>query len=166
MQPKQFLGSTEQPLYPYHTADLSVIFIYDTHHKPKFNNNLFSKLRLFVFNWTNLFVILAAVVLCIVRQWKKLRRNGFISVLIDVIVIFIGGGILRMDHRIERLFFAVVSFGAFFLNAICLGPTLFPSYLLPQQSVKTFHELAQMNAQIYIDLWFQNEKSLIIEMMK
>lgn len=166
MHSKHFLGSTARPLYPYHTMDLSVIFIYDTHQKLKFNDNLFSKLRHFLINWTNLFVILAAILLCIVRRWKKLRCDGFISVLIDVMVIFTGGGKLRMDHQTERWFFAVVSIGAFFLNAICLGPTLFPSYLLAQRSVNTFQELAQINPRIYIDLLHQPQENLIIEMIK
>lgn len=156
----------EVSLYPHHFVQLSVLFFYGQDYQRKINNNLFSKLKIFLFNWTNLFVILAAVVLCFVRRLKKLRRDGFISVLIDVMVIFTGGGHSRMDHKLERWFFMIVSIGALFLNAICLGPTLFPSYLHRPQSVDTFQQLAEINPPIYLLSSLRKDKGLVNEILR
>lgn len=153
-------------LYPYQSSDLAVIFFYGSDYRRHINNHLFSKLKLFTFNWTNLFVILTAIVLCFVRRRAKLRRDGFITVLIDVIVIFIGGQSLCMNHKIERWFFVITSIGAFFLNAICLGPTLFPSYLRIHQNIDTFQELAKVNPPIYLRLVLRDSEYLIKEMLR
>lgn len=152
-------------LYPYRSMKLSVFFVYGTDYQRQINNNLFSKLKIFTFNWTNLLVILAAIALCFIRRLNKLRRDGFISVLIDVVVIFTGGGNLRMDHKLERWFFVIMSIGAFFLNAICLGPTLFPSYLLPCRNIETFQELAAINPPIYISFLLRGDKHLVADLM-
>lgn len=159
-------NSTTVPLYPYRSKDLSVIFFYGSDYRRQINNNLFSKLKIFTFNWTNLFVIFAAIALCFIRRLHKLRRDGFISVLIDVVVIFTGGGNLRMDHKLERWFFVIMSIGAIFLNAICLEPTLFPSFLLNHRSISTFHQLAEINPPIYLRLVLRSNEHLIVEMLR
>lgn len=154
------------PLYPYDSDALSVIFVYGSDYQRQYSNNLFSKLRIFLFNWTNLLVILAGMVLCFMRRWQRLRHDGFISVVIDVAVIFIGGGSLRLDHRFERKFFILMSIGAFFLNAICLDSTLFPSYLSPQQKVETLQQLAEINPPIYMPPLLANSENMIVEMLR
>lgn len=153
-------------LYPYHSVDIFTVFVYGSNYQRQSTDNVFSKLKVFLFNWTNLFVIMAAVVLCFVRRLGKLRRDGFISVLIDVTVIFIGGGRLRMDHKLERWFFVIVSTGALFLNGICLEPTLFPSFLLPQQSVDTLQQLTEIRPPIYSVALFKRDEHLVIEMLR
>lgn len=142
------------------------MFIYGTNYKRQINHNLFSQLKLFIFNWSSLTIFVAAIVLCFVRRLNRLRRDGFISVVIDVGVIFIGGGHLRMDHKLERWLFVIVSIGAFFLNAICLDSTLFPFYLLTQPSVDTFQQLAQINPPIYASVALISSESLMKEMLR
>lgn len=158
--------SNSVALYPYQLSDLSVIFFYGSDYHRHTNNHLFSRLKIFTFNWTNLFVILTAMALCFVRRRAKLLRDDFMAVLIDVLVIFIGGQQLRMNHKIERWFFVITSIAAFFLNAICLGPTLFPSYLRIHQNVDTFQELAQVNPPIYLRLVLRDSEDLIKEMLR
>lgn len=153
-------------LYPYHSAKLSVFFVYGQDYQRQFSANLFSKLKLFIFNWTNCFVISAAVVLCFVRRLRKLRRDGFLSVLIDVMVIFTGGGRLRMDHKLERWFFVIVSIGALFLNSICLESTLFPSYLQRQQNVETFQQLTEINPPVYLAPLLERDSDLVQQMLR
>lgn len=153
-------------LYPYRLGDLSVIFFYGSDYQRQINDNALSKLKIFIFNWTNLLVILMAIVLFFVRRWAKLQRDGFAPVLIDIIVIFIGGGRLRMDHKIERWIFVIMSIGALFLNGICLGPTLFPSYLTPHRSIETFQLLAELNPPIFYRLVFRDQRDILAEMLK
>lgn len=143
-----------------------VIFVYGTDYQRQFNNNLLSKLTLFMFNWTSLFVILASIFLCFVRRIDRLRRAGFMPVLIDVMVMFIGGGNLRMRHTLEKWFFVVVSIGAFFLNAICFDSTSFPSYLLSTQSVETFQQLTEINPPIYFNHLLKSDEKLIHKMLR
>lgn len=154
------------PLYPYHSVKLVVFFVYGSDYQRQLNNNVVNKLKLFIFNWTNLLVVLAAMALCFVRRWQRLRHDGFISVLIDVTVIFIGGGRLRPAHRFERWFFVLLSIGAFFLNAIGLDSTLFPSYLHPLQSIETFQQLSEINPPTYIPPILGAEKHLIRNMLR
>lgn len=144
------IGNSKATLYPYHSIKLLVFFVYGSDFERQFNNNFFNKLKVFLFNWTNTFVILASVTLCFVRRVQRLRHDGFISVLIDVVVIFTGGGKLRFDQKLERWFFSIVSIGALFLNAICLEPTLFPSFLHHQRTVNTFEQLAEINPPVYL----------------
>lgn len=153
-------------LYPFDSVELVVFFIYGTDYPRQINSNLFSKLKLFLFNWTNLFVILVAFVLCFIRRLNNIRANGLPSVLIDVVVIFIGGGKLRMDQKLERWFFVIVSIGALFLNSICLGPTLFPSFLLPQRTIDTFQQLTELNPPIYLVPMLRPHEEIVREMLK
>lgn len=153
-------------LYPYHSVSTYVIFVYGSDYQRQINNNFISKLALFTLNWTNLFVILSGIVLWMVKRFNRLRDQGFIVVLVDVMVIFTGGGRLRNDHKLERWFFSIVSIAALFLNAICLGPTLFPSFLHHQRSVDTIQQLAEINPPIYICTVFDHNRHLVNQMLK
>lgn len=154
------------PLYPYQSSELVVLFIYGTDYQRQTNNNLFGKLQLILLNWTTFFMILSAIVLCFIRRLSKLRRDGFISVLIDICVIFIGGGRLRMDHKLERWLFVIVSIGALFLNSFTLTSILFPSYLQPQRSIETFQQLAEIKPPFHIGRAFSRDEPIILEMLR
>lgn len=134
------LDANRKPLYSHRSYKLLIIFIYghDYHRQP--TNNLFTKLTLFTLNWTNLFVILAAVVLCFVRRLRKLRRDGFISVLIDVMVIFTGGGRLNGFSRANSI-----------------------SILLTAQSLR---QLAEINPLIYIPPMLRREENYIVDLLR
>lgn len=158
-------GNSES-LYPFHSVKLLVIFVYGSDYQRKVNNNLLNKLEIFLLNWTNLVVFSGVMVLCFIRRFPMLRREGFISVLIDVMIIFIGGGQFRLSHRLERWFFAILSMGAFFLNAIGLEATLFPTYLPSQQKVETFHQLAEMKPEFYFVPYLAPKSDIVIEMLR
>lgn len=154
------------PLYPYRSMELSVFFVYGTDYERQINDNFFSQLKIFTFNWTNLFVILAAAMLFIIRRWHQLHCDGFLFAVIDVVVIFIGGGRVRVDHKLERWFFTIVSIGAIFLNGICLGPTLFPSFLLHHRSIETFQQLAEINPPVYATFLVKKKLDLVGDMLR
>lgn len=109
---------------------------------------------------------MAAICMCMMRRLNQLRNNGFVPVLIDVMVIFTGGGNLHMHHRLEKWFFAILSIGAFFINAICLEETVFPSYLQPMQRIQTFEEVAKLNVPVYIGNTLKRNQFLIKEMLR
>lgn len=104
------------PLYPYRSMEMSVLFVYGSNYQRQVNNNVLSKLKIFALSWMNLFVILAAILLTYIYRWTRISCDGFISALINVLVIFTGGARLRMNHIFERWFFIIVSIGAFFFD--------------------------------------------------
>lgn len=157
---------TATSLYPYQSEKLSVIFVYGSDYGRQWSDNTLAMLKVFIWNWINLFIVLMAIGLCFIRRLNKLRHDGFISTLIDVAVIFTGGGSMRMDHKLERLLFLIVSVGAFFLNSLCLDATLFPSYLLSQQTIETFQQLYDTNSPIFLAESLAKQEKLIIQMLR
>lgn len=97
-----------------------------------------------------LFVFSAATLLCIIRRKMKLRRDGLISTFIETVVAFIGGGNLQMRHKLEKLFFAILLFGAFFLTSMFAGDLLDSVILSLNQKITTFKQLAEINSPIYV----------------
>lgn len=152
-------------LYPYHSTEMSILFVYGNDHKRHTTNFVLNELKPF-FHWHELILLFTAIVLCFLRRTLRLRRDGFISAFIDMNVVITGGGNLRVHHRIERIFFAFMFVAYFFMTAIWLETTLYPSFLIPHQTVDTFDELAEINAPIYISDVFVDNEQIIIEMLK
>lgn len=153
-------------LYPHHSVNISVLFVYGIDSNRQINGTLFKNLKMFIFNWCSLTVVFGTIFLYLMRRMNQLRRTGFISVLIDVMVIFIGGGHLRMNHKLERLLFSIISIAAIFLNGICLDSNLFPFYLLSETTVDTFSQLAEINPPVYFSFLFQRNQNLISGMLR
>lgn len=143
-----------------------MIFVYGSDYQRQWKNNTLAQTIVFIVNWTNLFIFLMAMGLCFIRRLNKLRRDGFISTLIDVTVIFTGGGSMRMDHKLERWLFVIVSVGALFLNSLCLDATLYPSYLLSSRTIDSFQQLYETNSPIYLAESLEKHEQLIIQMLR
>lgn len=101
-------------LYPYHSNDLSVIFIYGVESKRRTGIFIIPKSVRILSGLIVTFVSLAAISLYFIRKKFNLPRNGLSTTIIDIIVAFIAGGNLRMHHQFERLFFGILLFAAFF----------------------------------------------------
>lgn len=148
-------------------VELVVLFIYGVDYQRQSNNNqTLLKFGIFVVNWITLIIILAATALFLIRRLVRLRRDGVISTLIDVMVIFIGGGHLRFSHKMERWIFAIMSISAIFINTLFLDGLLFPSYLHQQRNVDTFEKLAEINAPVYLGSVLRRYEPTIREMFK
>lgn len=146
--------SEAYPLYPYHSIELSVIFLYGTDFERHMNILLIPGSIETLAYIILLFVSSAAIILCIIRRKLKLRRDGLISTFIDTVVAFVAGGNLQMKHKLERLFFAVMLIAAFFITSIFAGSILFYMYRILNQKIDTFKLLDNVNSPIYINQGF------------
>lgn len=130
--------------------EIRVIFVYGQDYTRHMNILLIPGYVQILSGVIMLFICLASIVLWIIRRKLELRRNDFVSAFIDTIIPFIGGGNVRMEHKWEKWFFAILLIGAFFITTLFAGDLLDCVYLILNQKITTFDQLAEMNAPIYI----------------
>lgn len=159
-------GERVTTLYPYHSTKFAVVFVYGKGAMRQTERIGLSGLQLNIQYGFLVFVLLAAAILCYIRRRNRLRRNGCMLCLIDVHVAFIGGGNLSMRHRFERWFFGIISIGAFFLLIFWMESIFYPSFLIRDQSIQTFEQLAKINPPIYIPVIIKNDEEKIEEMLR
>lgn len=83
------------------------------------------------------------------RQLAKLKRDGFVSSALDTFIAFFSGGNLRMQHRLERIFFGILLIATFFITSIWNDADLISCSLDSEQKIDTFQKLTQLNPNIY-----------------
>lgn len=152
-------------LYPYHSIEISILFVYGTEYKRQTSNSILNKLKPF-HQLEILVFVFASIALCFLRRMLKLRRDGFISAYIDIGIVATGGGNLRINHKIERMFFAIMFVAFFFLVALWLETTLYPSFLIPDRTIDTFDKLAEINKPVYISIKLKDKEHLVIGMLR
>lgn len=128
--------------------------------------NNFNPLQWMINDLTYVFWITATVLLYFLRRVMKLRRRGFMEAFFDISITFIGGGNVRIDHKLEKWLFGIVFLGAFFLSTVWQETSIFPSFLLPNQNIDTFDKLAKVGPTFYAATPFQASSHLIEEMLK
>lgn len=139
------------PLYPFHSVELDVVFVYGKDFTRQMNILFIPMSVQLMAALIVLFMGLATIALSILRRKWNLRRRGLITTFIDTLIAFISGGNLRMQHKLERWFFGILLFGAFFLTSIFAGDLLDCVYQILNQEVSTFDQLAEINAPIFIN---------------
>lgn len=138
------------PLYPYRSRKLAAIFVYGADFERQMNIlSIPGSVQGLAISIV-LFIISAAIVLCIIRRKFKLRRDGLISTFIDTMVAFIAGGNLRMQHKYERWFFGILLIAAFFITSIFTGDLLEYVHRILSQEIDTFDQLKNRNQSVYI----------------
>lgn len=111
------------------------------------------------------FMSSATFVLYLMRRKLKLR-NGLTSTFIDIIIAFIAGGNLRVQHKLERSFFGILLIGVFFLISLVASDLLDCVYRILNQRISTFEQLTKINSSIYIKTALTLHKSIIREMLR
>lgn len=145
LPPENSRGTMTYHLYPYHSVDLGVLFVYGTNFERQMSILLLPESVQTLNILIIIFLSVSATILCIIRRRLKLRRDGFISTFIDTMVAFTGGGRLQMQHRWERLFSSILFSAAFFITSIYTGDVLFYIYRVLDQKISTFKQLALIN---------------------
>lgn len=112
------------------------------------------------------FIIVAAIILCVIRKKLKLRHDSLFSTFVVIIVIFVGGGRLEMRHKLERWFFGTLTIVAFFMTSLWLGDFLGNIYQTMDQKISTFEQLAEINPPIYIPADFKLHSDEIHQMLR
>lgn len=151
-------------VYPHKSEPLKVAFIYGTNFMQQRNGIIYNYSLLLLLNFV--FFAMAPTALCFIRRKLKLRGNGLLSCTIDMIIIFVGGGRLRLMHKFEKWFFGIFSIAALFINAFGFQSTLYPSFLLPSQNIDTFEQLAAINPPVYIGQSFVQHMEVVTDMLR
>lgn len=138
------------PLYPYESYKLSVLFVYGTDLTREMNivfvPETIRTLAILIMS----FVSSATIALCLMRRRLKLRPAGFISAFTDIIITFIGGGNIRMQHKFERWFFCILLIGNFFIVSLFAGDLLDCIIQILNQRIIRLEQLAGMSSPIFI----------------
>lgn len=137
------------PLYPYHAIELYVSFVYGEDIPRHHNISITPKTVQILIILIMVLMIITAIILYVMRRRLVLRRNDFISSIIDTLIAFIAGGNLRMQHTFERQIFAIVLFAAFFITSLFSGNLLDYTIQSMNQKISTFEQLAKINSTIY-----------------
>lgn len=157
--------SKHYPLYPYEMVELSVVFVYGIHSPRKKYTSPYLKWGLAI-NWMEIFWIISATILCILRRRMRLRRDGFISCAFDMFIAIFGGGNLRIRHKLERLLFGIVLIGSFFMLAIWADAFLFICNFISDQQIDTFEKLVEENPSIFISHVLKKYEDIIFKMLR
>lgn len=146
----QLTGANIQPLYPYHSMKLLAVVLYMEDYER--NVDLFAVpiTVQIVISIILLFICLATLVLWFIREKLERRHNSLVSSFMESLVPFIGGGVIRMQHKLERWFFSVLCMSAFFIVAVLVGDILDSIVRIQTQRISTFQELAKADMPIYI----------------
>lgn len=136
-------------VYPYSTTELKVLFIYGTNYKRELNIFYVPPHVQVATALVLSFIFIAAIVLYIMRRKLRMANCDFFSALGDCWIPFIGGGNLRTVHRLERVFFAVLLFGAFFILSVYSGDLFDCVVTFLNAKVNTFTKLSEINPPIY-----------------
>lgn len=138
-------------LYPYSETKMAVMFVYGADFQRKHNILLIPITIKIATILITSFMCVAAIVLHKMRKTFKWQRVGLSLAFVDVIIAFIGCGNLRVRHKLERWFFAILLIGAVFMTPIFAGELLKQVYLMHDQEITTFAQLEQIKSPIFIN---------------
>lgn len=148
-------------LYPHMSNRVLIVFIYGDDFKRQMAIwNVPGAIRLIAL-LIIIFMSLATVILLIIRKIFKLRRNDLFSTVIDILIVFIGGGSLVMRHKWERWFFGILLFAAFFITSMFAGDLLDCMIQVQNRKFEKIDELAGFSTPIYLNSFWRNEYTLI-----
>lgn len=143
-------GTLTYPLYPYHDMEIAVFFIYEKDFTRRMNISSIPNSIQTIIGLIMLLMSLATVVLCFIRRKLELRRSNLILSFIDTLITFIGGGNVRMQHKIVSWFFGILWIGTFFITSVFSGDLVDYFTSIFNQEVSTFEQLAQINPRIVV----------------
>lgn len=153
-------------LYPYDSKNLAVIFIYGVDFQRRMNISVTPNSTRLLIILIIIFMSSAAIILFFIRRNIENRRNEIIGTFIDILVAFIGGGNLRMQHKFERCFFGILLIAAFFVTLLFAGDILDLIYRNLNQRISTFQQLASINSPVYIIPALRMYSTRIDEMLR
>lgn len=154
------------PLYPYRNRVVVVSFLYGDDYQLEIGSP--SILRIMAEYWfIPIWFVLTTISLHLIRSKIGIGNNELSSTIMDMIIIFFGGGTIKFRHKIERYFLGMLLIGTFFIQAIWVSDFLSKvSTLRGINRVNTFEKIANLKSPIYFGLSLAGEKELIIESLK
>lgn len=164
--PKNDRNTSIHSLYPYRSIKFVVAFVYGTDYTRRMSIVFVPTSVQMMAISIVLFMSFAAITLRLMRQKFQFQRNSASSVAIDILVAFIAGGNLQVRHHVERWFFGILLFAAFFINSLFVGDILSCVYYTLDQRISTFDQLVILNAPIFISNFISGYNDRIHEMFR
>lgn len=158
--------TASMPVHSFVTTDLAVFFVYGDDMERQQYSFFASYLgkRTNQLAWLIWFVFSA--VLCYLRRRLRLRRDGFISCLIDCVAATLGGGTIRITHRYERWLFAIYFVGNFFVMAIWSGILFLPTFFELDRNIESIQQISTINPPIFIDPTLEKSEKDIVYLLR
>lgn len=150
-------------MYPHYAVELKVLFVYGADYKREMNIFFVPQSVRIAAALFLSFIFVAATVLYVIRRKLECLKNDFLSAVIDCWIPFIGGGNLRMEHRLERLIFVILLFGAFFIMSVFSGDLIDCVVSVLNAKISTFTQLAEINPPIHSMFELSGDEDLIRE---
>lgn len=152
-------------LYSYHGQDLAVVFVYGNDFKRQEYRPYLTRLGTKLFCALNAFGFSAIAALFYLRRKLRLRHNDIVSVVMDVHIISVAGGNLRVHNKYERLFCAILMIASFF-NASFWWAIVYPTFLIHNDQIDTFDKLVKINPPIFIPPTLKENDQDIIQLLR
>lgn len=154
----------ESFVYPYYAVDLVVVFTYGEDYTRYQNILLIPDAILIMGGFIMLYIFVSAIVLYFFRKKFKLQRASVLSAFIDTLIPFIGGGNIQIDHKWEKWFFGILLIGSFFIVSLFAGDLLDCIYLILNQKITKFEQLAEIDTSLVVMNPFY--KDVVLEMLR
>lgn len=129
-------------LYPYHSTEVIVVFVYGMDFKRERDIFLVPNSILLVTSLVVLFMTLSSMTLFVARRKLNLHGNSITTSIMDCLIPFIGGGNLQMEHRFEKWFFGIMLIGGFFIISVFGGDLVDTVVKIHSSKIETFENLA------------------------
>lgn len=98
------------------------------------------------------FFISGMIVLYLMRHGESNRRGIFITVYMDIMIVWTGASSLRYENRIEKIFFAILLFGTFLINTIALENFLFYTFLTKEEyRMDSMEKYVEFNTPTFVE---------------
>lgn len=136
--------------FPYHSSTLRAIFVYGSDYKRETDLFTISNSVKVVAALIVSLLTISIITLHAIRSRFGLPGNGVVSIAIDSLNPFIGGGNLQMEHRFERWFFGILLVGAFFIVSVFGGDFVDSVVKILISKVETFDDVSKINPTVYI----------------
>lgn len=157
---------SQTALYPYRSTKLIVLFVYGTDFKRQKQHILLNENVKYYNFLCAIGFALSAMVLCFLRRRNQLRRDGLISSAIDVHVSYFGGGSLRSYHQLERFFLGIFLISGFFWTAVCFDAEMYSYFLVHDEKVKTFGDLAKIDPPIFSGFRLKENADVVFDRLR
>lgn len=151
---RQFIGVDNikyRNIYPYNSRQLKVIFVYGTDNKRGMDIFRLSRSVKLAIGLITMLLVAATITLYTIRSNLKLPSNSIASSIMDCLIPFIGGGNLRMKHRMERWFFGILLIGSFFVVSVFGGDLLDSIVNVRMSRIEHFGDLPKISTPCFCD---------------
>lgn len=156
-------------LYPFTSEQYTAVFFYGEDFPRPQPPGILTILSVgnywFIFIWFSL----ATIILFVIRWQTGVKHydNTISSSILDMIVVFCGGGRLRFRNKYDKVYLMIMVIGAFFLLSLCTSK--FTSRITSSQqldNINTFEKLSKLKVPVYVSNAAGNDTKLVAAVLR